>query len=183
MVVSKDDDYEYTIQRVGQSSKLKCRVHIDRLASFQSIDEEIAAREAANQELARPLTLPRSREKEYEVEEILDHRGTFIGGDREYLVKWQGYEQPDWEPDSNLTHCPQSIEAYELKLSGVVAAVDCDFTGVGSHWPGSRAPFVVGTNVGTIQMDLSKGDSAEQVLKEICESCWGSTQWRTQRKA
>jgi len=38
---------------------------------------------------------------EYEVESILEHRGTTVR-DLEYLVKWVGYADPTWEPLANL---------------------------------------------------------------------------------
>ena len=36
-------------------------------------------------------------EVEYEVEEILDQKKG-RGGSEKYLVKWEGYERPTWEP-------------------------------------------------------------------------------------
>ncbi|CAD5211289.1 unnamed protein product [Bursaphelenchus xylophilus] len=52
-------------------------------------------------------------EETYVVEKILNHRK--IRGKKEYLIKWQGYDDPadnTWEPVENCD-CPELIEAYE----------------------------------------------------------------------
>lgn len=54
-------------------------------------------------------------EEEYTVEAILaDRRGK--GGQREFLIKWLGYDESEctWEAESN-TNCPDLIAAYEKK--------------------------------------------------------------------
>jgi hypothetical protein len=38
----------------------------------------------------------------YLVEEVLEERGK--GRRKQYLVKWEGYPDPTWEPASNLKH-------------------------------------------------------------------------------
>jgi hypothetical protein len=50
-------------------------------------------------------------EPEYEVEEILNHKGQ--GRTRKYLVKWKGYDLSDatWEPEKNI-HALLLIKAY-----------------------------------------------------------------------
>jgi hypothetical protein len=57
-------------------------------------------------------------EEEYEVEDILDHRGGKRR--RQYLVKWKGYPLSDatWEPKSSLCHAPDVILRYEHRLEG-----------------------------------------------------------------
>lgn len=39
-------------------------------------------------------------EDEYVVERIVDSRGD--GDEREFLVQWEGYEEPTWEPQENI---------------------------------------------------------------------------------
>jgi hypothetical protein len=41
-------------------------------------------------------------EEMYLVEDILEERGK--GRRKQYLVKWEGYPDPTWEPASNLKH-------------------------------------------------------------------------------
>ena len=51
-------------------------------------------------------------EKEFEVESILNHRGR--ANDREFFVKWQGFDssQNTWEPLANLHNASRAVEEY-----------------------------------------------------------------------
>ena len=55
---------------------------------------------------------------EYEVESILDsclHRRQL-----QYLVKWVGYQEATWQPESDLTHTHQAIsDFYKAHLSAL----------------------------------------------------------------
>ena len=49
------------------------------------------------------------------VEKVIDHRGERgLGGNIEYLVKWQDYpdDANSWEPPYSLKDCPEAIEEY-----------------------------------------------------------------------
>jgi len=74
-----------------------------------------------------PLPLIVDGEVEYEVEDILQVRthttnqrtkkdGSLTKGreSKEYLIKWKGYgyEHCTWEPEANLTHCQELLEAF-----------------------------------------------------------------------
>ena len=52
-------------------------------------------------------------EEEYEVEQIVSHRGTT--GRHRYLTAWKGYSSAEntWEPESNLRHAPEILGAYK----------------------------------------------------------------------
>jgi hypothetical protein len=52
-------------------------------------------------------------EEEYEVEQILDHRGKSRRS-YEYLVRWEGYssEHDTWETHANLRNAPQKVKEY-----------------------------------------------------------------------
>ena len=53
-------------------------------------------------------------EEEYEVEAILDHRGGNHKNQQQYLVKWKGYPETTWEPQSNLMrHASELVLQYE----------------------------------------------------------------------
>ena len=56
-----------------------------------------------------------AEELEWEVEEILDVRGT--GRNRKYQVKWKGYPQKTWAPLKDLTECKEAIEEFHKKTS------------------------------------------------------------------
>jgi hypothetical protein len=52
-------------------------------------------------------------QEEHEVEAITGHRKR--GLKYQYLVKWKGYSTSDntWEPETNLTHTEELLEAYK----------------------------------------------------------------------
>ena len=52
-------------------------------------------------------------EEEYAVEAILDYKRT--NGKDYFKVKWQGYDQPDWEEASNLTNCSELVNEFFRK--------------------------------------------------------------------
>ena len=49
-------------------------------------------------------------ELEYEVESILDSR--LHRRQLQYLVKWVGYQEATWQPESDLTHAHQAISDF-----------------------------------------------------------------------
>jgi hypothetical protein len=64
-----------------------------------------------------PPALVIDDEYEFEVEQVLTHKGT-RPGKRKFLVAWKGYpaEHNTWEPESNLTHCPEVLQQYWASL-------------------------------------------------------------------
>ena len=56
-------------------------------------------------------------EEEYEVAEILSHRGPL--GRRSYLVSWKGYSSAEntWEPEKNLRHAQTILKMYKQRNS------------------------------------------------------------------
>jgi len=162
VIIKKDNLNEYTIQKVGESKKMKSRVHADRLASHLDAGEQLAGRDLSQEERVQGrLAIQGAQGSEFEVECIKDDAGTISGKDKRYLIKWVGYDQETWEPLENLMSCAGLIETYELKRSGMVAAMECSF---GKQ----QGVYLIGTDRGTIQMDLLQGESAEKVLDEIC---------------
>jgi hypothetical protein len=64
-----------------------------------------------------PLPVTVDGQLEYEVEEVIAHRGQ--GRMRKYLVKWVGYgaEHNSWEPSGHLSKAPERVEAYLSKYA------------------------------------------------------------------
>ena len=62
---------------------------------------------------------------EYEVERVLCHRTRKIGRSvkTEFLIKWLGYgaEHNTWEPEVNLTNCPEVLSEYWAAVKHVEA--------------------------------------------------------------
>ncbi len=56
-------------------------------------------------------------EEEYEVEDILRHKGQ--GARRLYQVMWKGYPitEASWEPESSLQHAPAILEDYLRRVA------------------------------------------------------------------
>ena len=54
-------------------------------------------------------------EEEYEIAEILSHRGS--PGHRSYLVSWKGYSSAEntWEPERNLQHAQTILSEYKQR--------------------------------------------------------------------
>lgn len=62
-----------------------------------------------------PAKLKQDKEgTQYVVERIIDHSDENEDGtkERQYLVKWLGYQQPTWQPVDDLDHCTQLINEY-----------------------------------------------------------------------
>lgn len=97
-------------------------------------------------------------EFEFEVEAILGHRVSRRRGRpprsqaaagpalvRSFLIKWkdQGHEENSWEPESNLTNCPELLNEY-LRLHGSeIAAEEArlrNATGVVTQAPAAKQP-------------------------------------------
>ena len=53
-------------------------------------------------------------EEEWLVEEILDERNRYRK--KEYLVKWKGYLEPNWQPASNVEEC-EALDRYLAKVA------------------------------------------------------------------
>ena len=51
-------------------------------------------------------------EEEFEVDGIVDAR-RFAGGHVKYLIKWTGYEEPTWQPYSDISHLEDELRAFE----------------------------------------------------------------------
>ena len=66
-----------------------------------------------------PADLDEDGYKAYPVERILDSR-LFRGRTLQYLVKWTGYEQPQWEPWDNVAGAPVRLANYHTENPGRV---------------------------------------------------------------
>jgi 8-oxo-dGTP pyrophosphatase MutT (NUDIX family) len=108
-----------------------------------------------------------SEKQEYEVEEILDDTGSRRTGSKQYLVKWVGYgpEHNSWVHMSDMVHCAERVQAYELKKVGVYMVHDCP-------WDGQQGQgvFGVGTPDGdtSVTLDLNGQESPQELLQLIC---------------
>ncbi|KAI6182704.1 Cbx3 [Aphelenchoides bicaudatus] len=57
--------------------------------------------------------MPKSKStQQYSVEKILNRR--FRDGDAQYLIKWEGFDEPTWEPLENCS-CDALIREYDKK--------------------------------------------------------------------
>ncbi|KAF9032190.1 hypothetical protein BJ165DRAFT_1535148 [Panaeolus papilionaceus] len=51
-------------------------------------------------------------EPEYEVDGIERHRFNTESRKLEFLIRWKGYDDPDWQPAENLEHCIETLADY-----------------------------------------------------------------------
>ena len=114
-------------------------LHANRMATYEDM-MELDVRGAE-----QPKQIEEKKE-EWEVEEIMSHKGSIKGRNKQYLVRWKGYTEEDdtWEKLEDLIHCAELIQTYELKQVGVHAIMD-------HTW--DKGIHVVGTQSQTIAIN------------------------------
>lgn len=50
----------------------------------------------------------------YVVERILDER--ILGGKKELLIQWVGWDEPNWEPAENVDRCEELLQQFNEEL-------------------------------------------------------------------
>ena len=104
---------DYTVQRVGSRNKKdKLKVHVDHLRKLKRFKEDGGEQAGIHQN--KPTASDNS--KKYVVQEICGERET-SDSQRQYLVRWEGFEDCTWEPEENLS-CPEKVDAW-TQLSAV----------------------------------------------------------------
>ena len=93
---------EYTIQKVGEGTKVKFRVHADRLGPYNDL-MELDTRQANR------CGQDDEEKEDYEVEEIVDDTGSRAAGNKKYLVRWKGYGAEDGGTRSTLCRQASNI--------------------------------------------------------------------------
>lgn len=156
-VIKKEDDVHYTLQKVGEGVRSKCRVHVDRIGRYHDEAELAMHRELHRAKEAAEKAVIKSKLAGggdiHEVERILDERGTIAGGDKMYRIRWKGYGSEDdtWEALDNLVHCSDAVTEFNLRKVGIHRLEEGQAT--------------------TLTWDLMPGGrSAEQHLKELCDA-------------
>ena len=108
LISERNGPVTYTLE-LPRNAKIHPRFHVNLL---EPADPETPLQTTWQHEV--------EEENEFEVEEILDHRGhplqTIHDYDtrHEYLVKWLGYEHSEntWEPENNLQNCQEKLRQY-----------------------------------------------------------------------
>ena len=100
---------EYVVRREGGQAH-KTRVTVEQLRSY--VDSCMIRSDQTVSELKDKILLAPSRE--YEVERILDEKGSMKDGNKEYFVKWKGNYDHTWEPEA-LINAPDLITEFHMK--------------------------------------------------------------------
>ena len=103
-IINKVSPVAYTLE-LPVHWKIHPTLHVSKLRRFHSESRFFEEVQPPQPEVVRG-------ELEYEVEQILRHRGTERR--REYLVLWKGYplHEATWEPEANLTNCSDILVQY-----------------------------------------------------------------------
>jgi hypothetical protein len=92
----------YRIKRVGSHNKKdEFKVHVDDIRRLRRF-------ESATGMAHKPKQAAADSSKTYEIEGIMGERQA-QGGQTQYLIKWEGFQQHSWEPLANLTGCPEKV--------------------------------------------------------------------------
>ena len=100
---------EYVVRREGGQGH-KTRATIEQLRSY--VDTCMIRADQTRGEMRDRILLAPSRE--YEVERILDEKGSMKEGTKEYFVKWKGDYDFTWEPEA-LINAPDLITEFHMK--------------------------------------------------------------------
>ena len=109
VVIAHPSGVEYTVQRVGSRNKKdKLKIHVDHMRKLKRFKEDGGSEGLPHvQHKAKPAAAKHG--KAFDVEEICGERDA--AGQRQYLVKWEGYDECTWEPASNLS-CPEEVQKW-----------------------------------------------------------------------
>ena len=126
-VLAQVGPQEYRVQRVGERVSVRMKVHVDNIGEWYE-EATLPGAEEVEGLRAPPATGEGTQVKLYEVERIVDVKGSTAGGDRRYLVKWVGYGENEnwWLNENDLQHCSRLIEEFNLRGSGVHVIMDSD---------------------------------------------------------
>ena len=42
-----------------------------------------------------------------------------------YMIKWENYDEPSWEPEENLSGCKEELQAFHKKVEKNEKVVNC----------------------------------------------------------
>ena len=103
---------EYVVQREGSTGKSNLQqVTAEQICSYVGDRSMLVDKDA---EEIRKLILS-APSQEYEVNKILDKRGSMVSGDKEYWIKWKGYPDPTWEREA-LVNALDLITEFHIAL-------------------------------------------------------------------
>jgi transposase InsO family protein len=134
-------------------------VHVDQIKAYLSDERE--RQEAMDQN----IVAREGETTEYLVEAIVGHRGSLREGDREVLVKWVGYEEPDWREPETLRN-PNLVTQYFRR--GNPAQRVFNLASAVSIVPEKMAYEAISPNQGFVQADILQ-QNPSTLVREICK--------------
>ena len=113
------------VEKVGASAY---RLKLPSTMKVHPVFNEVLLKPAHAPTFESQKTLPPpppvivENEEEYEVDEIIDSK--LHHGKLQYLVKWTGYNEPTWQPESDVTNAKDAVDEFYRKHPGAPRRLD-----------------------------------------------------------
>ena len=100
-----EDGVQHTIKRIGSKNKTDLlKVHVDHLRKLKRFKDETP-------QVEHPAkTAASKRSKTFDVQEVCGERVS-AQGQKQYLIRWEGYDECTWEPNDNLS-CSDKVSKW-----------------------------------------------------------------------
>lgn len=151
----------------NEKGQLKVKVTLNVKFVENSFANLEAARNAINAQ-AEGNTPIKEGKREFEVRHIGDHKRDPKTKSLRYLVYWKGYRHPTWEPETNLSNCPEMLSKYKAETASseqeqLLCAIEHAFISMQSA-----------SAISTLSYDRSVPNSYNEAINHRNESA----QWR-----
>jgi hypothetical protein len=117
--------HTYSVRRIGEAVSIRKKIHAENMGPYSDIKEV----EAKVSRLRGPYKKKKKQQpkakaaknKVWEVSEVVGSRGSLADKNKEYQVRWAGFEKKDdsWLPEAELFHCSRLAQEFNLRQVGI----------------------------------------------------------------